>query len=75
MSMLEFNSIIYNTDDRTISFNIGIMYPFFGRSIAINLRMPWPPLEAFANSNAPFCDFNLEKLLNSIFCVPSINNS
>ena len=71
MSMLEFNGSIYNTDEPTISFNIGIVYPFFGRSIAINLRMPSPPQDAFANSNAPFCDFNLNKFLNSIICVPS----
>ena len=65
MSLLKFNGIIYNTDERTISFDIGIVYPFSGRSIAINLQMPWLPLDAFANSNAPFCDFNLNRFLNS----------
>ena len=34
--------------------------------------MLWPPLDAFANSNVPFCDFNLNKFLNSIFCVPHL---
>ena len=71
MSILEFNGIVYNTDQQTISFNIGIVHPFYGISIAINLWMPWPTLDAFANSDAPFCDFNVNKFLNSTFCVPS----